>query len=93
MSAVRTDVAARAARERAEGCSCEGCALHAELYRAGYVLFPLAEPGAVAARPVRLKSKYEGSCAACSAPIAVGDTIWWTRGVQGIECAECGGES
>lgn len=92
-SPVRTDIAARVARERADGCECDACRMHTELYRAGYVLFPIADPAGVKARPVKLTAKREGSCAECSDPIAVGDKIYWTRGVQGVECSDCGGRS
>lgn len=93
MTPLKSDIAARVARERAEACECDACRLHTELYGSGYRLFPLADPGGVAPRPVRLTAKHEGACVSCCAPIAVGDAIWWTRGADGIECSDCGGRS
>jgi hypothetical protein len=98
---VRTDLDARraldrlsrASRERDGALALEAADMVCELVRVGYVLFPLADPGEVAAKPVRMRSKYEGACAACDQPIAVGEFIYWTRGKQGIECADCGGQS
>jgi hypothetical protein len=95
---VKTDGLAREARERAEGAAAtrdgtlalEACDALSELFAAGYRLFPLADPDEVAAKPVRMRARYEGSCAVCGAPIAVDDAVWWTRGVQGVECGECG---
>jgi hypothetical protein len=98
---VRTDVLAREARERAElaaasrdgALALEACDALSELFAAGYRLFPLAEPGELAAKPIQMRARFEGSCAACGAPIAVGAPIWWTRGVDGVECRSCGGRA
>lgn len=95
---VRADANAREARERAELAAAnrdsaqalEACSLLAELFRSGYRLTALAEPAAIPAKPVRMRARFEGSCAECSAPIAPNDFVFWTRGVQGIECATCG---
>lgn len=91
-SPTRADVAAREARERCESRAdrCDACAMHAELYRSGYRLSALAEPSSVIAKPVKLRARYAGNCAACGAPIDVDDPVWWTRGAQGVECAGCG---
>jgi len=98
---VRTDIAAkqaldrlsRASRERDGALALEAADMICELVRTGYTLFPLADPTEVAARPVRLRARHEGACAACCAPIAVGEAIWWTRGKSGINCADCGGDA
>lgn len=95
---VRSDIAAkqaldrlsRAAREQDGALALEAAAMITELVRAGYALLALADPSEVAARAVKLKARHEGACVLCCAPIAVGDSIWWTRGAQGIECDECG---
>jgi hypothetical protein len=100
-TALKTDVAAREALERAERAAVErdgtlaleACDMLAGLRHAGYRLTPLANPEAVTARPVRLRARYEGICASCGAEIAVDDPVWWTRGVQGIDCARCGNEA
>jgi hypothetical protein len=96
---VRTDIAARETIERAERASMqrdgtlalEACDLLSELTRAGYRLFPLADPSAIAARPVTLRARYAGSCSACGAPIAIDDLISFTRERPGVRCAACGG--
>lgn len=90
---LRTDIEARVARERAGLCECDACKMHTELYRVGYVLFPLADPSEIKARPVKMKARQEGSCVTCCQPIAVGDAIWWTRGRSGVDCADCGGRA
>jgi len=96
---VRTDIAAkqaldrlsRASRERDGALALEAADMVSELVRSGYVLMELDATGTVAARPVKLRCRSEGYCAACGDPVAVGDEIWWTRGVSGIECMDCGG--
>ncbi len=89
----------RAARERVElaaakrdqGAALEACDLLTELFRAGYTLFPLAPSNEVKAAPVRLRARGERWCAACRCTIAEGGWLWWTRGVAGVECDDCGG--
>lgn len=43
-------------------------------------------------KPIRLASKYTGRCRKCGAAYEEGDPIFWTRGVKGAECVECGGK-
>lgn len=96
---LRIDMQAREARERAELAAArrdgelalEACDMLSELFGAGFRLFPLADPSAVEAKPVRMRARFEGACAECGAPITVGDSVWWVRGVSGVECAACGG--
>lgn len=98
---LRGDIDARAARERVELAAAqrdgtlaiEACDMLAELFRAGYRVSALGDPAAITARPVKMRARYEGLCAACGAPIAIDDPIYWTRGQQGIECSACGGAS
>jgi hypothetical protein len=98
---VRTDIAAkqaldrlsRASRERDAALALEAADMVSELVRTGYVLLELDTTGEVAARPVKLRCRHEGYCAACGEPIAVGEAIYWTRGKSGINCADCGGDA
>jgi hypothetical protein len=87
------DIYRRELRERTQRNAqhCTVCAETSERYRCGDVLFPLAPSSGIAARPVRMVTKYEGSCAKCFAPIAPGNFVWWAQGTQGIECDGCGG--
>lgn len=99
--AMKSDVAAREALDRVllavaqrdPERALEACAMVAELARAGYRLSALGDPTAIAARAVRMRAQYDGLCAACGAPVRVDDPIFWTRGVQGVECAPCGGRA
>lgn len=99
MKPLKSDCDARNARERCELAAAqrdgtlalEACDMISELMRAGYRLMALADPDDIAARPVRLRARYDGLCAKCGAPIAIDDPILWTRGTGGVECAPCGG--
>jgi transcription elongation factor Elf1 len=56
---------------------------------------PRAELGlpSEAPKPIKIQSKYSGRCLHCGDRYAVGDTVWWTRGVRGAQCLECGGKA
>lgn len=81
----------RALAERDGTMALEAWARTHEHRRAGYAFVQLAGSDGVAPKPVRLRARYEGRCAACEAPIAIDDPVWWTRGVKGVECNRCGG--
>jgi DNA-directed RNA polymerase subunit RPC12/RpoP len=78
-------------RQRANTDNCDICAQGAEFERAACRMVELAPMSAIAARPVRMRARYDGLCAACGAPIIIDDPIWWTRGNDGVECERCGG--
>ena len=96
---LKSDIDARMARERAElACAqrdgtmaLEACDMLSELFHAGYRLSALADPAAIAARPVQIRAQYDGMCSTCGAPIAIDDKVYWTRGESGVRCAQCGG--
>jgi uncharacterized protein YbjT (DUF2867 family) len=81
---VRTDALAREARERAElavvrrdgTLALEACDALSELFGAGYRLSVLGDPAATPARPIKMRARFEGACAACGAPIAPNDPVW-----------------
>lgn len=99
-SPMRTDVAAREARELAELASTtrntamalEACDMLAELFASGYRVSALADPDGVRVRPVRISARFPGTCA-CGAPIAIGDSVWWRRDAAGVFCERCGARS
>jgi hypothetical protein len=78
--AVKSDVATRVARERADlavarrdgALALEACDMHLDLYSQGYTMWPLAvdTPGS---KP--FAAKYSGTCAACQGPVAVGEPV------------------
>jgi DNA-directed RNA polymerase subunit RPC12/RpoP len=91
-SPLRIDIMLREAREGSalNAKHCDVCALHAEAYRCGYRMTELAPADRIAPKPVKMHAKYEGVCAQCGQEIGEGDSIWWTRGVQGVHCDRCG---
>ncbi len=40
--------------------------------------------------PKRIPSKYAGVCKTCNSPIAINQSVYWTPGQSGVECARCG---
>jgi DNA-directed RNA polymerase subunit RPC12/RpoP len=45
------------------------------------------------AKSKRIVSMYRGQCTSCDRRVSVGDPVWWTRGVQGVRCLDCGGNA
>ena len=41
-------------------------------------------------KPLKLSSKFDGRCTGCGVWYRVGESVWWTRGVQGARCVTCG---
>ena len=63
----------------------------ADLHRAGYRMRVMADPNAVVAKPVKIRSQFESSCRSCGAHVAIDAECIWLRGTPGVQCVSCGG--
>lgn len=45
----------------------------------------------MSAKPIRLRSKFNGKCKNCNSSYSAGDFVMWTPGTKGAECNSCSG--
>ena len=45
----------------------------------------------MSAKPIRLRSKFNGKCKNCNSSYSAGDFVMWTPGQKGAECTKCSG--